>query len=305
MSDLPSMPSSWLQTPPEGRRKNLYQTIVFGLTVLATIIVLTPVAIVAVYVLREGASAITPTFLLEGPVRDGREGGIWPVIVLTGYTLILVVVMAVPFGVGSAVFLAEYARPGRLLRFINLTIINLAGVPSIVYGLFGAAFFLDVLGGEKSLWVVSATLALQALAIIITSARESLLSVTRGIREGSLALGVSQLRTTFFITLPQALPGIITGVLLAVSRAAGETAPVIVVGAILAKNVSLSPDAVISERAQLLSFELYGRITQGIGYPDERKWGIALVLLTVVLVFNLSALFLRWRISRLGSVRRN
>ena len=305
MSALPGTSSSWLRTPPEGKRKNFYQNVVFGLTILATIVVLTPIVIVAGYVVREGLSAITLEFLTEGPRRDGAEGGIWPVIVLTGYTLILVVVMAVPFGVGSAVFLSEYARPGRLLRLINLTIINLAGVPSIVYGLFGAAFFLDILGGEKSLWVVSATLALQALAIIITSARESLLSVTRGIREGSLALGVSKLRTTFFITLPQALPGIITGVLLAISRAAGETAAVIVVGAILAKNVSLNPSAVINERAQVLSFELYGRITEGIGYPEERKWGIALVLLTVVLIFNLSALFLRWRISQLGSVRRN
>lgn len=297
--------STWLQTTPEGRRKAILQTAVFGLTLLATIIVLTPIVIVGGYVLREGFSAITPSFLLDGPIRDGREGGIFPVIVLTGYTLILVVVMAVPFGVGSAVFLAEYARPGRLLRFINLTIINLAGVPSIVYGLFGAAFFLDLLGGSKSLWVVSATLALQALAIIITSSREALLSVTRGIRDGSLALGVSKLRTTFFITLPQALPGIITGVLLAISRAAGETAPVIVVGAIIAKNVDLSPAAVVNQRAQALSFELYGRIIEGIGYPDERKWGIALVLLTIVLIFNISALFLRWRIASFGSVRRN
>lgn len=161
------------------------------------------------------------------------------------------------------------------------------------------------MGAEKSLWVVSATLALQALAIIITSSRESLLAVSRGIREGSLALGVSRLRTTVFITLPQALPGIITGVLLAISRAAGETAPVIVVGAIIAKNVSLSPAAVVNERAQALSFELYGRIIEGIGYPEERKWGIALVLLTLVLIFNVAALILRWRISQLGSVRRN
>lgn len=300
-----SAASSWVRTPPEGRRKDLYQRIVFALTLVATLIVLAPIVIVSAYVLREGASAITWEFLTEPPRRDGAEGGIWPVIVLTAYSLLLVVLMAVPLGVGAAVFLSEYARPGRLLRLINLTIINLAGVPSIVYGLFGAAFFLDILGGQKSLWVVSATLALQALAIIITSARESLLAVSRGVREGSLALGVSRLRTTFFITLPQALPGIITGVLLAISRAAGETAPVIVVGAIMAKNVNLSPAAVINERAQVLSFELYGRIIEGIGYPEDRKWGIALVLLAVVLLFNLSALFLRWRISRLGSVRRN
>ncbi len=294
-----------LASTPDQRRKALIQKVVFGLTLVATVIVVVPIVVVMWYVLRNGLSAITPEFLFQGPIRDGREGGIFPVIVLTGYTMVLVVLMAVPFGVGSAIFLSEYARPGRLLRFINLTIINLAGVPSIVYGLFGAAFFFDVLGAQKSLWVVSATLALQALAIVITSSRESLLSVTQGIREGSLALGVSKLRTTFFITLPQALPGIITGVLLAISRAAGETAPVIVVGAIIAKNVNLAPTAVLNERAQALSFELYGRIVQGIGYPEERKWGIALVLLAIVLLFNVSALLLRWRIQSLGSVRRN
>ncbi|MCK9486053.1 MAG: phosphate ABC transporter permease PstA [Dehalococcoidia bacterium] len=287
------------------RRNALLQSAVFALTFLATVVVIAPIVVVSAYVLREGVSAITLEFLLEGPRRDGREGGIFPVIVLTGYTLVLVVLMAVPVGVASAVFLSEYARPGRLLRLINLTIINLAGVPSIVYGLFGAALFLDILGASKALWVVAATLALQALAIIITSARESLLSVPQGIREGSLALGVSKLRTTAFVTLPQALPGIVTGVLLAISRAAGETAPVLVVGAIIAKNVDLAPSAVVNERAQSLSFELYGRIVQGIGYPEERKWGIALVLLAFVLVFNLSALFLRGRIASIGSVRRN
>ena len=103
MSALPGTSSSWLRTPPEGKRKNFYQNVVFGLTILATIVVLTPIVIVAGYVVREGLSAITLEFLTEGPRRDGAEGGIWPVIVLTGYTLILVVVMAVPFGVGPVV----------------------------------------------------------------------------------------------------------------------------------------------------------------------------------------------------------
>lgn len=299
------LPSHLLASTPAQRRKTLFQNVVFALTILATIIVCLPVIIVTVYVLREGIGAISWEFLTAQPRRDGSEGGFWPVIVLTVYSLVLVILMAVPIGVASAVYLSEYARPGLLTRLINLTIVNLAGVPSIVYGLFGAALFLDIMGAPKSLWVVSATLAMQALAIIITSSRESLAAVPRGIREGSLALGVSKLRTTLFITLPQALPGVITGVLLAISRAAGETAPVIVVGAILAKRVELSPSAVINERAQVLSFEIYGRITEGIGFPEERKWGLALVLLTFVLVFNLSALLLRYRIQSMGSARRN
>ncbi|MEZ4503025.1 MAG: phosphate ABC transporter permease PstA [Dehalococcoidia bacterium] len=281
---------------PQIRRKRLLQTVVFGSTVLATIVVALPVAIVIEYVVSHGASAITPEFLFDGPARAGREGGFWPVIVLTMYGLVLAAAFAVPTGVACAIYLAEYARAGLLLRIVNLTIVNLAGVPSIVYGLFGAAFFFDVLNVEKSLWVASATLATQALAIVITSAREALIAVPPGIREGSLALGVSKLRTTLFVTLPQAFPGIVTGVLLAISRAAGETAPILVVGAILATNVDLNPIDAMQGRAQMLSFELYGRITEGLGFEENRKWGIALVLLTVVLIFNISALVLRYRI---------
>jgi phosphate transport system permease protein len=204
-----------------------------------------------------------------------------------------------------AIYLNEYARQGRLLRLINLTIINLAGVPSIVYGLFGAAFFFDVISAEKALWVASATLAMQALAIIITSSRESLAAVPQGLREGSLAVGVSKLRTIGLIVLPQAMPGIITGTLLAISRAAGETAPILIVGAIAASNVPLDPSAVFEQRAQMLSFELYFRITEGLGTTEERKWAIGLVLLTIVLIFNISALLLRYKIQRATGARRN
>lgn len=295
-----SAAAATITTPDQ--RKRLVQLLVFTLFGLATLVVCIPVFVVTIYVFREGGGAISWAFIFDGPVRDGREGGFWPVILFTIYSLILVALMAVPVGVMSAVYLTEYARPGRLLRVINLTIVNLAGVPSIVYGLFGAAFFLDMLDpvlGTKStqpLWIASATLAVQALAIVITSSREALLAVTPGIREGAMALGVSRLRTIVFITLPQAVQGILTGTLLAVSRAAGETAPVIVVGAILAKNVSLGPQAIVNERAQMLSFELYGRITEGLRMPDERKWGIAVLLLGIVLLLNISALFLRLRI---------
>jgi len=287
------------------QRLDWLQKFVFSLTFLATVVVCVPVAVVSVYVISHGASAISWEFLFSGPARAGREGGFFPVIVLTMYALLLVMLFAVPVGVLCSIYLAEYARPGRLLRLINLTIINLAGVPSIVYGLFGAALFFDVIHTKQALWVASATLAMQALAIIITSSREALLSITPGIREGSLALGVSKLRTTFFIALPEAFPGIITGSLLAVSRAAGETAPILIVGAIAATNVPLSPAAIVNDRPQMLSYELYYRITEGLGLADERKWGLALVLLGIVLVLNISALLLRIKIHSKGFEKRN
>ena len=292
-----------LATSRRHKRLDLLQRVVLSLTLLTTIVICVPVVIVSAYVISHGASAISWDFIFSGPVRAGRQGGFFPVIILTMYALLLVIAFAVPVGVLCAVYLAEYARPGRLLRLINLTIINLAGVPSIVYGLFGAALFFDVIHTKQALWVASATLAMQALAIIITSSREALLAVPRGIREGSLALGVSKLHTTFFIALPHAFPGIITGSLLAISRAAGETAPILVVGAIAASNVSLAPTAVVGERPQMLSYELYYRITEGLGLADERKWGLALVLLAIVLVFNMSALALRIKIQ--SGVRRN
>ena len=294
-----------LSPSPEQRRTRLIQTVAFALTGVATVIVVIPVAVVTFYVIQHGASGLSWQFLTGAPERAGREGGFLPVIVLTFYALILVAVMAVPPGLLCAIYLSEYARPGRLLRVINITVVNLAGVPSIVYGLFGVALFLGVLGAQKALWVASATLALQALAIIITSAREALLAVPPGIREGSLALGVSKLRTTMFVTVPQALPGIITGVLLAISRSAGETAPILVVGAILATDVSLSPTAIWNQRAQMLSFELYHRVTEGLGFPDDRRRALAVVLLSIVLALNLAALALRFKISSLGVSGRN
>ncbi|MDA1061411.1 MAG: phosphate ABC transporter permease PstA [Chloroflexi bacterium] len=289
---------SALASTSQVRRKRRLESLVLGLTGLATLVIALPVVIVMIYVVSNGAGAISWEFIFHGPERAGREGGFWPVIVLTMYALILAAIFAVPIGVACAIYLAEYARAGLLLRIINLTIVNLAGVPSIVYGLFGAALFLDVLDQDKTLWVASATLAIQALAIIITSVREALIAVPAGLREGSLALGVSKLRTTAFITLPQASGGIITGVLLAISRAAGETAPILVVGAILSTNVTLNPVDAAGGRAQMLSFELYGRITEGLGFEEERKWGIALILLSIVLAFNVSALLLRARIQR-------
>ena len=299
------MSSATLAPTTRDKTLGFIQNGFFSLTVLATIVVVIPVFIVLGYVLSEGLSAIDADFLFTGPEAGGRTGGIWPVIVLTMYALILVMIFAVPTGVLAAIYLAEYAQPGRLLRMINLTIINLAGVPSIVYGLFGAALFFDVAGTPKVLWVASATLAMQALAIIITSSREALFTVPRGLREGSLAIGVSKLRTTFFIVLPQALPGIVTGSLLAISRAAGETAPILIVGAIANSVRPLDPSAVFNERAQMLSFELYFRITQGLGFAEERKWGIALVLFAIVLVFNVVALLLRFKIQGMSTARRN
>lgn len=286
------------------RRLQVAQRGVFGLALLTTVVVCVPVVIVTAYVLSQGASVISWEFLFSGPERAGRQGGFFPVIVLTMYALLLVMAFAVPLGVLCAVYLAEYARPGRLLRLINLTIVNLAGVPSIVYGLFGASLFYDVIHTKQALWVASATLAMQALAIIITSSREALIAVPRGIREGSLALGVSRLHTTIFIVLPQAFPGIITGSLLAISRAAGETAPILVVGAIAATEVSLGPGAAVSDRPQMLSYELYYRITEGLGMPDERKWGLAVVLLAVVLILNVSALLLRLKIQSSGGQKK-
>ena len=286
------------------RRLQVAQRGVFGLALLTTVVVCVPVVIVTAYVLSQGASVISWEFLFSGPERAGRQGGFFPVIVLTMYALLLVMAFAVPLGVLCAVYLAEYARPGRLLRLINLTIVNLAGVPSIVYGLFGASLFYDVIHTKQALWVASATLAMQALAIIITSSREALIAVPRGIREGSLALGVSRLHTTVFIVLPQAFPGIITGSLLAISRAAGETAPILVVGAIAATEVSLGPGAAVSDRPQMLSYELYYRITEGLGMPDERKWGLAVVLLAVVLILNVSALLLRLKIQSSGGQKK-
>ncbi len=269
------------------------QRIAFGLLLLATAVVVVPVLFIILYIVINGADAISWEFLTQPPSQAGKAGGIFPAIVGTFYLMLGTLLFSLPVGVLAAIYLTEYAWDNWLTRLINMAIINLAGVPSIVYGLFGLGVFVLALNFGMSLLAASLTLASQALAMIITTSREAILAVPREYRDGSLAIGATKWQTIRHIILPQALPGIITGAILAMSRTAGETAPILLVGAaFLLPGLPQSP----FDQFMALPYHLYTAAAHVPGMPKSTIWGIALVLLVVVLSFNILATIMRLRV---------
>jgi phosphate transport system permease protein len=275
--------------------RQLSQRIAFGLLGLATVAVLIPVLFIIIQIITHGAGAINLQFLTQPPSQAGKAGGIFPAIIGTFYLMLGTVLFSLPVGVLAGIYLAEYARDNRLTRLINMAILNLAGVPSIVYGLFGLGIFVLAFQFGMSLLAASLTLACQALAMIITTSREAILAVPREYREGSLAIGATRWQTVRYVVLPQALPGIVTGAILAICRAAGETAPILVVGAaFLLPGLPRSP----FDQFMALPYHLYTVAAHVPGVPEGTMWGVALVLLGVVLSFNILATIIRLRARR-------
>lgn len=269
------------------------QRTAFGLLILATTIVVVPILFIILYIIVNGAGAISWEFLTQPPSQAGKAGGIFPAIVGTFYLILGALLFSLPIGVLAGIYLTEYARDNWLTRLINMAILNLAGVPSIVYGLFGLGVFVLALHFGMSLLAASLTLACQALAMTITTSREAILAVPREYREGSLAVGATKWQTIRHLVLPQAMPGIITGAILAMSRAAGETAPILVVGAaFLVPGLPQSP----FDQFMALPYHLYTAAAHVPGMPKTTIWGVALVLLVVVLSFNFLATIIRLRV---------
>lgn len=271
------------------------QRIAFALLALSTIAVMAPVVLVVVLTLAKGGGAIDWAFLTQAPRLAGKAGGIFPAIVGTTYLMIGTLIFSLPVGVAAGIYLAEYAPRNWLTRVVEMAIINLAGVPSIVYGLFGLGVFVLALDLGMSLLSASLTLACQAMSLTITTAREAILAVPREHREGSLAIGVTRWQTVRHIVLPEAWPGIITGTVLAMSRAAGETAPILVVGAaFLLPRLPQSP----FDQFMALPYHLYTLSAHVPGASKQLVWGVTLVLLTVVLSFDILATVIRLRARR-------
>jgi len=281
-------------------RRELTQRTAFSLLVLATAIVTVPVLFIIIYIVVNGAGALSWEFLTQAPSQAGKAGGIFPAIVGTFYLMLGTIIFSLPVGVLAGIYLTEYARANWLTRLINMAILNLAGVPSIVYGLFGLGLFVLAMKFGMSLLAASLTLACQALAMTITTSREAVIAVPREYREGSLAIGTTKWQTIRHVILPQALPGVITGAILAMSRAAGETAPILVVGAaFILPGLPTSP----FDQFMALPYHLYTAAAHVPGMSKVTIWGIALVLLVVVLSFNSLAVFIRIRVRqrRFGS----
>jgi phosphate transport system permease protein len=272
--------------------RQMSQQVAFGLLVAATAIVVVPVIVIILQIIINGGGAISWDFLTQPPAQAGKAGGIFPAILGTFYLMLGTIIVALPIGVLAGVYLSEYAGDNWFTRTVNMAIVNLAGVPSIVYGLFGLGIFVLALHLGMSLLSASLTLACQALAMTVTTSREAILAVPREYREGSLAVGSTKWQTIRHIVLPQAMPGIITGSVLAMSRAAGETAPILVVGA--AFFLPALPQSPF-DQFMALPYHLYTVAAHIPGMPKTTIWGVALVLLVVVLAFNVLATIIRLR----------
>ncbi len=279
------------------RRTNegLRQRLGFGVLLLATLIVVVPVLAIVGLIIAKGWGALSWSFLFTMP-RDGmRAGGIWPAIVGTFYLVFVSIGFALPIGVAAAIYLSEYAKDNALTRTINLAIINLAGVSSVVYGLFGLSLFVVFLRFGVSILAGALTLGIMTLPVIITTTREALRSVPRTYREVSFSLGASHWQTVRHSVLPHALPGILTGAILSVGRVAGETAPILfTVAAFYLPNLPAS----LSDQAMALPYHLYVITTQIPGIPEGFRFGTAFVLIGLVLIMNVTAAIIRARFER-------
>lgn len=268
------------------------QRVVFALLALATFLVVAPILLVIGYIAAKGIRAINWTFLTAMPVNGMKEGGILPAIVGTVLLTLGTAVACIPIGVGAAIYLAEYAGDNRLTRAIRLAIINLASVPSVVYGLFGLGLFVLFLQLGMSILSGSLTLAILTLPIIITTSEEAILSVPQSFRVVSISLGATRWQTVRHQVLPHALPGIITGIILGLGRAAGETAPILfTVAAFFLPRLPRS----VFDPTMALPYHLFVIATQVPGMPVRIQYGTALVLLFLVLSMILVATLLRRR----------
>lgn len=264
----------------------------FGLITLMAVLVMIPIVSVIVYILARGVPAISWEFLAGFPREGMRAGGILPAIVGTFYLTIGTAVFSVPLGIAAAIYLAEYASDTAVTRTIRIAIINLSGIPSVVYGLFGLGLFVLFLKFGTSILSASLTLSIMTLPVIISTAEEALRAVPQSFRTVSISLGATRWQTIRRIVLKEALPGILTGVILGLERAAGETAPILFTGAaFFLPRLPHSPlDATMA-----LPYHLFVISTQVPEMPIQIQYGTALVLLVFVLAMNLIATVIRSR----------
>ncbi|MEW6266789.1 MAG: phosphate ABC transporter permease PstA [Thermodesulfobacteriota bacterium] len=273
--------------------RKMQQALVFGLFRLAALIVIASLGGIVFYILANGLSAISWKFL----TGMADEGGIFPALIGTLYLTIGAVLVALPLGVATAVYLSEYAKEGRILLIVRLGVQNLAGVPSVVFGLFGLAFFCIFFGMGFSLLAGCLTLGILILPTVVGAAEEALRQVPATFREASLALGASRWQTIYKVVLPAALPGIITGSILGVGRAAGETAPIMFTAA---AALSTHLPSSIFNQVMALPYHIYKLATASMDMDKARpaQFGTALVLIALVLGLCLFAIIIRARMRR-------
>jgi len=287
--------NSMFTETPLVRRKLRQETFAKWLFFCMAAAMVIPLLLIIGYLVVRAAPSLSIGFLLDVPIRGMREGGIWPALVGTIYLVFLSLAVSAPIGILAAVYLNEYAKENWFNRIINLAVINLAGVPSIVHALFGLGAFVYAARFGYSIISASLTLAIMTLPVIIASTREALASVPMSFREACWNVGATRWQTIKAVVLPNSISGILTGVILQVSRAAGETAPIMFTGVVFFKAVQrgdLFPYA-LNEQCMALSMHLYTLSTQVPGVKESIPFATAVVLLASVLLVNAAAISLR------------
>ena len=271
------------------------QRLAFAVLTLLAVVVVVPIVLVVAYIVVQGIGAIDWEFLTSFPRGGMKEGGILPALIGTVVLTFGTAIVSIPLALGASIYLAEYARDNLLTRAIRLAIINLAGIPSVVYGLFGLGLFVLFLGLGTSIVAGSLTLGLMTMPVVISTAEEALLTVPQRFRVVSRSLGATRWQTIRQVVLPNALPGILTGIILGLERAAGETAPILfTVAAFYLPQLPRSP----LDQTMALPYHLYVISTQVPGMPLDVQYGTALVLLILVLGMNVAAAITRSRFRR-------
>jgi len=271
------------------RNKNIQKLFQLLLGSMTALLVL-PVAIILSVLVFKGGPVISLEFLFTNPTQGMTAGGIFPALLGTVFLVLVALLASVPLGIAAAIYLSEYAPDNWMTRVINLAIINLAGVPSIVHALFGLGAFVIFFRFGTSIIAASFTLAIMTLPVVIVASRESLQAVPRSFREACWNMGATRWQTIRRVVLPNAITGMLTGVILEVSRTAGETAPIMFTGA--AFFLPMLPQSVF-DQTMALSLHLFVVSTQVPGMPEQLPYGVALVLISMVLLMNSASIALR------------
>ena len=257
---------------------------------IMTLVLVVPVLMILFVLVSKGGPAISMEFLFSAPREGMTAGGIFPALIGTIWLVVVALLASVPVGVAAAIYLSEYAPDNWFTRIINLAIINLAGVPSIVHALFGLGAFVIFAGFGTSILAASLTLAVMTLPVVIVSTRESLQAVPQAFREACWNMGATRWQTIRTVVLPNSVSGILTGVILEVSRTAGETAPIMFTGAAL--FLPFLPQGIL-DQTMAMSLHLFVVSTQVPNVPEELRYGVALVLISMVLLMNAASIAFR------------
>ena len=277
------------------RRNRHWEALVKSIFLLMTLLIIFPLLLIIGFLLYKSIPILNFEFLFSNPIKGMKAGGVWAPFLGTIYLVMVSLVVSAPIGVLAAVYLNEYARNNWFTRIVNLAVVNLAGVPSIVHALFGLGAFVLFAKMGRSILAASLTLAIMTLPVIIASTKEALGAVPMAFREACWNVGASRWQTIWQIVLPNSVSGILTGIILQVSRAAGETAPIMFTGAVFFKVINEGDLFAynILEQCMALSMHLFTISTQVPGVPEALPYGTAVVLLGTVLLVNALAIILR------------